>query len=609
MWLSLLLFVLIISVVVYQATQGLYSAFIMTVLTVCCAGVAFGVYDWVAIHWLATWWKADYAFAVSLGLSFGVPLLVLRVAMDQLLPRACLLPGWVDRIGGGACGMVTGLILVGVIATCLQLIPFDTSILGYARLPVAVRDKQEDGPDPEPPDREAGENELWLKPDRFAVAVASMLSDGVFSGAHSLARDNPDLIQAIGWLNAVPSEVSRYAPPGSISIVETRPVPFVHKYTLAAGRFRNRTPGHYDSEQPKPGHEFQMVRVELKSKARDTRKSHIFTLTQFRLVGRESAGGVLQQRYPIAIQQDDLPEEDDTTDFYVKVKHNKWGDWPVIDEVFMPRADNNNQVEVVFELPAGFEPEYIEYKRGARVSLSFDPQASVDGADTETVEPKPEPDETSSTGPTSTDSPTRGGVPTSGRGGAVRRFTTRSGESRFGDKMPVTLTSYQSYKNVDVSRGALADGHLVGYIDEQEGGTDPAVRRFDVPSDKRLLHLNTEVLKTRSSLGGALSFAVKTLQNFIVTDSQGRQYRVVGKYAIADVEGRQVIEVQYFSHQVGSVGGVGKFEKLKDRHFKKDYQFVLLFLVEPGAEIDNFTTGGAASRRDDLRGENLIAPR
>ncbi len=607
MWLSLLLFVLIMSVVVFQAAQGLYSALIMTVLTICCAGAAYGVHEWVAIHWLATWWKADYALAVALGLTFGVPLLVLRVAIDQLLPRACLLPAWVDRLGGGACGVITGLILVGVIATCLQLIPFNTKVLDYARLPIGIRDKEEGGPNPEPPDPDAGESELFMRPDRFAVAVASMLSDGIFSGPHSLARENPDLIQAIGWLNTVPSEVSRYAPPGSISVVETRAVQSVHKYTPGTGSRRNRTSGEYDSERPKPNHEFQMVRVELKAKARDTRKSHFFTLTQFRLVGRESTGGVLQQYYPIAIQQDNLPDDGDTTGYHIKTKHNRWGDWPVTDEVFMPRSDNNGQVEVVFEVPAGFEPEYIEYKRGAREALSFDAQDAVDETDTDTVED--EPDRSASTQPTSTDPATGGTVPTSGRRGRVRRFTTRSGRSFFGDKMPVTLTSYNRYKDVDISRGALADGHLVGYVDEQEGGTDPAVSKFDVPSDKRLLHLNTEVLKAGSTLGKALNFAVRTVQNFIVTDSNGRQYRVVGKYAIADVGGRKVVEVQYFSHQAGSIGGVGKFNKLKDRHFEGDYQFVLLFLVEPGAEIDYFTTGGAASRRDDLLGENLVAPR
>ncbi len=37
-------------------------------------------------------------------------------------------------------------------------------------------------------------------------------------------------------------------------------------------------------------------------------------------------------------------------------------------------------------------------------------------------------------------------------------------------------------------------------------------------------------------------------------------------------------------------------------------RFALLFLVDPGARITAFSTGGDSTRRDDLTGENLVAP-
>ena len=91
-------------------------------------------------------------------------------------------------------------------------------------------------------------------------------------------------------------------------------------------------------------------------------------------------------------------------------------------------------------------------------------------------------------------------------------------------------------------------------------------------------------------------------------DAAGNRYKVVGKYAIAPVNGTRMIEVQYFRDPVGSMGGLGPFDKIKDDDLKGDYEFVLLFLVEPGAEIVSFSSGGSASRRDDLRGEGLVAP-
>ena len=66
--------------------------------------------------------------------------------------------------------------------------------------------------------------------------------------------------------------------------------------------------------------------------------------------------------------------------------------------------------------------------------------------------------------------------------------------------------------------------------------------------------------------------------------------------------------MQYFPGQVGTVGGVGAFSRIKEDRLGNDGQLVLLFLVEPGVQIVSFSTGGSASRRDDLRSENLTAP-
>ena len=113
MWLSLLVVTLIFAITIFQATQGLFSATIMMVLTICCAATAYGTYEWVAVEWIAPYWKPDYAHALALGLVFGVPLLLARLVFDRLIRRSCLLPAGVDRIGAGVCGMVTAFLMVG----------------------------------------------------------------------------------------------------------------------------------------------------------------------------------------------------------------------------------------------------------------------------------------------------------------------------------------------------------------------------------------------------------------------------------------------------------------------------------------------------------------
>ena len=69
---------------------------------------------------------------------------------------------------------------------------------------------------------------------------------------------------------------------------------------------------------------------------------------------------------------------------------------------------------------------------------------------------------------------------------------------------------------------------------------------------------------------------------------------------------RQVIELQYYPGQIGSIGrGSGKFQKIKDRHLKKsDTTLVYLFLVNQGRRVVEFSTGRGGT---DLRGENLVA--
>ena len=296
-------------------------------------------------------------------------------------------------------------------------------------------------------------------------------------------------------------------------------------------------------------------------------------------------------------------------------KVGRIGDWAVTDDIaFFPREGRGPKVvEIVFELPTGFTPVYIEYKHAARAAVSFQkektdsrtgpkPSRSAKTASARGSEPNP------TTNPRKPPDQTTAAKAGSRSGGNIRGVTAKARKSHFGDGMPLTLRAYSKFKNAEIRRGRLVDGHVVAIVEEQEGGTNRSLDRFHVPSDKRLLHLNTGQLKARSTLGKAISQTVTTVQNYFVEDASGRQYHVVGKYALANVDGKRVCEIQYFTSPVGSIGGLGKFNKIKDRHLEKDYDFVLLFLVDPGAQIVSFSSGGSATRRDELAGENLTAP-
>ncbi len=624
MWFVVLMLILVFAVTLRQATSGLFSALIMTVLTVCCAAVALGTYEWAATSFVAEFWKREYAYPVALGAIFGVSLVVLRLLFDKLITRSCLLPVLVDRVGGGLFGFVTALTTVGILAICLAMIPFGRSMLGFSRVPSFAR--AADGPPPA--DESAVGDSLWLAPDRFASGVVALCSAGIFSGQESFYLHDPDLIQSLAWVGSVPAEVSRYAAPGSISVEGTDQPQFVYRMNPANDREGRATT--YEPIEPESGHEFRMVQVRLMAGARDERKSLVFTARQLRLVGRLDGGGLLKQFHAIAIQQADM---NDPINRHVKYVREGSSDRPIIDDVFFPRGDQRAPIEVVFSVPRGFTPEFVEYKRGARAPVSFEkrarpsvapPATGTASATPGSTAPQPAPARPSPAAPVTQVADDQNAVQPTGdeagsgrrsnrrsrRGrGNVQRVATTGGGSLFGDQMPLELRAYRKLKNAELTRDKLTGGHLVGEVDQQSGGSNPPVTRFDVPADKRLLQLDTSFLQARSGFGRAISAAVGTVQNYFVTDSSGKRYKLAGEYATADVNGKKMIEVQYFSSPVGSIGGIGKFDRIKDSDLKGDYKLVMLFLVDPGVRITAFSTGGAATAAEDLTAQKLVAPK
>jgi hypothetical protein len=79
--------VLVLALALVQATQGWFSAMIMAILTISCAALALGSYDYVAVNYIAPYWKPSYAHPIALAALFGVPLILLRLAFDRTIRR------------------------------------------------------------------------------------------------------------------------------------------------------------------------------------------------------------------------------------------------------------------------------------------------------------------------------------------------------------------------------------------------------------------------------------------------------------------------------------------------------------------------------------------
>ncbi len=165
--------ILVLGIAVFQVVQGLFSAIIMMMLTILSAAVAFEYYEALARVLLYDTQPA-HAEAASLITLFVLPLLGLRLGFDRLIRNNVVMGMWIDRIGGGLVGLVTGLVLTGVLCTALLLLPFGESIIGYTSHDQALEEDQ------------------GLFPVSFTLGMIDGLSKLGLSGQTPFSERHPD---------------------------------------------------------------------------------------------------------------------------------------------------------------------------------------------------------------------------------------------------------------------------------------------------------------------------------------------------------------------------------------------------------------------------------
>jgi len=169
--------ILVLGIAFYQVLQGLFSALIMAVLSVLCAAMAFGLYEPLAS--LLYTRQPGHADAASLVALFVVPLLALRLLFDRFIRSNVVFGMWVDRTAGGLLGLLTGMVLVGVLTVALQMLPVGASILGFRPFDENLRRDQ---------------RLLPFCPDQFTLGLAKAVSAGPLAGQRRFGDAHDDLL-------------------------------------------------------------------------------------------------------------------------------------------------------------------------------------------------------------------------------------------------------------------------------------------------------------------------------------------------------------------------------------------------------------------------------
>ena len=168
--------ILVLLIAYFQVVQGLFGSLIMAILSVLCAALALNTYDAVAESFLRAN-QGPYADATALTVLFVGPLLILRIVLDRLIRGNVPFGPWADRIGGGALGLITGMVLVGMVLIIAQMLPLGETVLGFQPYDASLRRDQT----------------VWVfSPDEFTVGLGRVASNGAFGEEAGFANVHDD---------------------------------------------------------------------------------------------------------------------------------------------------------------------------------------------------------------------------------------------------------------------------------------------------------------------------------------------------------------------------------------------------------------------------------
>jgi len=622
MWFSLFVVVLILTITFFQGLQGVFTALINFLLTVLAAALAFGFYESLYSGQLVAY-QPEHGRAIALMAIFLVALLVLRTIFDLAIKHNMQFPVYADRIGAGVLGFFTAMIIVGMMAISVQMLPFGRSFLGFSRYILVDNTEQPVQPEGE---QALGDflakldwskvrlrrQSLWLNPDGFTVGLAGYLSDYALQGTRRFKQLYPDFLGMIYHAHAGPCAASRSTvPPDCLRVTGAWDLPAqsldIRQTVKDLGQRGRSVQLKADTEPPAPGAKRILLRVHLDKDATDEDRFYRFVTNQFRLLVHQPQTDSVVECFPIGINYGLAAR-------WIRIHPG---------EPFTRKGDAGLDLDLVFEIPEQARPWFLEYKLNARAAV---PPIKAEAAPPPLAPPEkqekkkgkgkrggPAPAPKAQTPPPAPAKPTpRAPAPQATERPRDRVSGVRATEagSQFSDLLPFELTDYRTEGDFSTSRDTIigGTGRLIAPFNADgtpvQGNRLP-LRRFDVPAGKRLLQLRVNELQPQSWIGNILGHVTRTIQRYYLVDEAGNRYLAVGVYAIANSDIGRIMELVYFDETARVADKPAKLEHIRHQDLAGDYELYFLFHVPPGTRVRGFDTG---RRMENLSHLNLVAP-
>ena len=546
MILNLLLIVFLLSMTGWWAKQGFFSGLLHLGLTVVAGTLALAFWEPLVLSFLMGY-MPNLAWSVGLLVPFGVILLVLRILMDKWVPMNMRLVPIIDNLGGGACGLLAGVLTAGLLIVGLGFLPMGPSLAGVQPWVVNADGKVE-----------ASEMGLWVSVDEMAFGVFDRLSSGAFSTSTPLSRYQPDLPEQASLIRAGFDEnASLVAVPGSVEVEQ------VYEQPVPMGQLPLSVADALGADFKRTDRKLVVIDTVWENKAGapgtyDVDATARVSPTSVQLIANDKAGARLTHTYtPIAQAR----ETRDGARLFL----------PFDNDRAFAFSTSRDRIGWVFLVPTDVAPQFLRVK-GLRLSLPPASQWDNDPASMTLVVGTRVDEEDSqgtadSTGSTSSQS-------SAGNGEAAAQLT---------DRLPNDINKNNAqglqYQNQAITSGQATAKKGTGALSNRT-----RVTQIFKPSHKGMVRLQLNRQRAQS-LGGAARSSAARLGGVYLEDDRGDKWEATA-YVVAKSSGDQQIHVD-------ATNPIRAASQLPISSLRDGDVLYLYFMVDRGITITSYHVGKA----------------
>ncbi|TVQ63210.1 MAG: CvpA family protein [Phycisphaerales bacterium] len=560
-------------------TRGFFSALLHLICVVIGGAIALAAWEPLAYLILNNVPESGFfaflegvAWGAALILPFATATAILRLAVDSAVPGNVKVSPPVNYVGGGVCGVIAGVLTMGLVVTGIGYTRVASDLFGYKPLATTTSGLTQ-------------EASLWFPVDRLTGATYGYLSSGILSTRQPLSTWYPDFATAPAALRMSLGDGKgrNVVPPEAVRVISSWTLGKDDPQTTLRDLMRDKwspavqNPQRLDGEPFNPQSHIVGYMLRIGPEARETRGNVVVSEGQIRLVTRNPRTGSSRAVHPIAAVSPAAGETNPPI----------YGRWRFDGNFHLTSVGGAAETLMGFEfvVEPGYEPVGLTIKntrvplRGLE-ALAFASHQERDRA----IEAGALLAGVGEAGEFDASSASRVGTGP-GQGGA------RDSGVTVGRALPGRLVIQRgTHRSLEIDGNEIIRGTQA--FDPSEFGRLAAVpqnlqiRQFRTTPDTTLVQVDVSLRSRQSLLGQAAAAAERVVPPELV-DSNGIRYQAVG-YVYRD---QSIIRLRYTPDR--PIRGLSELESdgVGLSRSSANQELTLLFRVSLGVNVERFVIG------------------